>query len=71
MGLRARRKTFDGASSFYKKLILVKVVISGMDENSGVLIRYDIGKIVREGLFVRTGSLNRPSSDLLNAVNTP
>jgi nucleoside phosphorylase len=45
------------------------VVVSKPRGTSGGVIQYDFGKTVREGRFVRTGSLNGPPSVLLNAVS--
>lgn len=60
MELLARRMTFDWAI----------LMVSEPDERSGGVIQYDFGKTVQYGQFIRTGSLNRPPSVLLSAVNT-
>lgn len=45
-------------------------MISKPDGTFGGVIQYDFGKTVQECRFVRTGSLNRPLTVLLSAVNT-
>ena len=59
-----------GAPSAKNDIRLGDVVISKPDGTSGGVIQYDFGKTVQEGRFVRTGSLNRPPTVLLGAVNT-
>ncbi|KAL9098648.1 MAG: hypothetical protein Q9163_005732 [Psora crenata] len=59
-----------GAPSAKNDIRLGDVVISKPDGTSGGVIQYDFGKTVQEGRFVRTGSLNRPPTVLLSAVNT-
>lgn len=59
-----------GAPSPKKDIRLGDVVISQPDGTSGGVIQYDFGKTISEGRFVRTGSLNRPPTVLLSAVNT-
>ncbi|KAF7502552.1 hypothetical protein GJ744_005491 [Endocarpon pusillum] len=59
-----------GAPSVENDIRLGDVVISKPDGASGGVIQYDFGKTVQEGRFVQTGSLNRPPSVLLSAVNT-
>ena len=59
-----------GAPSAKNDIRLGDVVISKPDRRSGGVIQYDFGKTVQEGRFVRTGSLNRPPTVLLSAVNT-
>ncbi|KAF3917868.1 hypothetical protein ABW20_dc0107041 [Dactylellina cionopaga] len=44
------------------------VAVSRPEKGSGGVIQYDFGKTVREGEFIRTGSLNKPPPVLLNAV---
>lgn len=59
-----------GAPSAKNDIRLGDVVISKPDGTSGGVIQYDFGKTVQEGRFVRTGSLNRPPTVFLSAVNT-
>lgn len=59
-----------GAPSVKTDIRLGDVVVSKPDETSGGVIQYDFGKTVQEGRFMRTGSLNRPPTVLLSAVNT-
>ena len=59
-----------GAPSAKNDIRLGDVVISKPDGTSGGVIQYDFRKTVQEGRFVRTGSLNRPPTVLLSAVNT-
>ncbi|RMZ82975.1 hypothetical protein DV737_g1794, partial [Chaetothyriales sp. CBS 132003] len=57
-----------GVPSKENDIRLGDVVVSKPDDASGGVIQYDFGKTVQEGRFVRTGSLNRPSDVLLNAI---
>lgn len=59
-----------GAPSAKNDIRLGDVVISKPEGTSGGVIQYDFGKTVQEARFVLTGSLNRPPTVLLNAVNT-
>lgn len=47
-----RGEIFDGASSFYKKTVLVKVVISELDGKSGVVIPFDEAFWLFQGVIV-------------------
>ena len=58
------------ASSVENDIRLGDVVISKPAETSDEVIQYDFEKIVQEGRFVRTGSLNRSPDMLLNAVSS-
>lgn len=59
-----------GAPRLKNDIRLGDVVISKPDGTSGGVTQYDFGKTIQEGRFVRTGSLNRPPTVLLAAVNT-
>ena len=58
-----------GAPSEKNDIRLGDLVISKPDGTSGGVIQYDFGKTIQEGRFMRTGSLNRPPTVLLGAVN--
>lgn len=57
-----------GVPSKGNDIRLGDIVISKPTGASGGVIQYDFGKLVQEGRFVQTGSLNRPPDVLLNAV---
>lgn len=59
-----------GVPSSTADIRLGDVVVSKPSGTSGGVIQYDFGKTVREGRFVRTGSLNKPPRVLLTAVST-
>jgi nucleoside phosphorylase len=57
-----------GVPSEESDIRLGDVVVSKPMGTSGGVIQYDFGKMVQEGRFERTGSLNRPPDILLTAV---
>lgn len=57
-----------GIPSYRHDLRLGDIVVSKPDADSGGVIQFDYGKTVKDGRFMRTGSLNRPPDVLLNAV---
>jgi nucleoside phosphorylase len=46
------------------------VVVSQPTETHGGVIQYDLGKTTQEGLFLRTGTLNKPPGVLLTALSS-
>lgn len=46
------------------------IVVSQPRDTSGGVIQYDLGKVLRDGRFQRTGMLNRPPKVLLTALAT-
>ena len=46
------------------------VVVSTPDGTFGGVVQYDSGKTVEDGLFIRTGSSNKPPTVLLSAVSS-
>ena len=46
------------------------VVVSQPDEMHGGVVQWDYGKMEKEGVFRRTGTLNKPPRPLLNAVQS-
>ena len=46
------------------------VVVSQPDGQHGGVVQWDYGKIERDGVFRRTGTLNKPPRPLLNAVQS-
>ncbi|KAJ6101412.1 nucleoside phosphorylase domain-containing protein [Penicillium canescens] len=59
-----------GVPSYDHDIRLGDVVVSKPGDTSGGVIQFDFGKTVKEGRFVRSGSLNRPPDVLLNAVTS-
>jgi nucleoside phosphorylase len=59
-----------GVPSEEHDIRLGDVVVSKPGETSGGVVQYDFSKMVQEGRFVRTGSLNRPPDVLLSAVTS-
>ena len=59
-----------GIPSAAHDIRLGDIVISYPQGTCGGVIQYDIGKIVADGEFERTGSLNSPPRALLTAVST-
>lgn len=57
-----------GVPSEENDIRLGDVVVSKPTGTFGGVIQYDFGKTVQEGVFVRTGSLNRPPDVLLTAL---
>jgi nucleoside phosphorylase len=58
-----------GVPSHSADIRLGDVVVSMPTAISGGVIQYDYGKTLRDGLFQRTGSLNKPPQKLLTAVS--
>jgi len=46
------------------------VVVSQPDGMHGRVVQWDYGKMERDGVFWRTGTLNKPPRPLLNAVQS-
>jgi len=59
-----------GVPSAAHDIRLGDVVISCPEDTCGGVIQYDMGKIIANGEFARTGSLNSPPRALLTAVGT-
>ncbi|ETS77358.1 hypothetical protein PFICI_11232 [Pestalotiopsis fici W106-1] len=57
-----------GAPSRIHDIRLGDIVVSQPDRTNGGIIQYDRGKIVKDGEFQRTGSLNAPPQTLLTAL---
>ncbi|KAN0072055.1 hypothetical protein V8E54_009784 [Elaphomyces granulatus] len=45
------------------------VVVSNPEGNCGGVLQYDLGKTVRDGKFIQTGSLNKPPTVLMTGVS--
>ncbi|KAN0083718.1 hypothetical protein V8E54_002806 [Elaphomyces granulatus] len=45
------------------------VVVSSPEGNFGGVLQYDLGKTVRDGKFIQTGSLNKPPTVLMTGVS--
>ncbi|KAN0068953.1 hypothetical protein V8E54_013122 [Elaphomyces granulatus] len=45
------------------------VVVSSPEGNCGGVLQYDLGKTVRDGKFIQTGSLNKPPTVLMTGVS--
>lgn len=59
-----------GVPSNKADIRLGDIVVSRPTETSGGVIQYDLGKILSDGHFQRTGMLNRPPKALLTALST-
>ena len=59
-----------GAPSASHDIRLSDVIVSEPTGIYGGVIQYDFGKTIQKGQFVRTGSLNRPPTQLLTALST-
>ena len=59
-----------GAWSEKTDVRLGDVVVSQPDEMHGGVVQWDYGKMEKEGVFRRTGTLNKPPRPLLNAVQS-
>lgn len=59
-----------GVPSSTNDIRLGDVVVGKPSGISGGVVQYDFGRTVQEGRFIRTGSLNKPPSVLLNAVSS-
>lgn len=46
------------------------IVVSKPTGNFGGVVQYDYGKVIEEGVFTRTGYLNKPPEILLTAIST-
>ncbi|KAK3169764.1 hypothetical protein OEA41_009148 [Lepraria neglecta] len=53
-----------------KDIRLGDVVVSTPVRTFGGVVQYDLGKTVEDGLFIRTGSSNKPPAVLLSAVSS-
>jgi nucleoside phosphorylase len=58
----------SGVPSREADIRLGDVVVSIPTASFGGVVRYDFGRTIREGLFQRTGTLNKPPQVLLKAV---
>src|SRR3984957_19183975 len=58
-----------GAPSKEADIRLGDVVVSKPTGHFGGVVQYDFGKTVGEGIFERTGTLNKPPQILLTAIN--
>jgi nucleoside phosphorylase len=58
-----------GAPSKFADIRLGDVVVSNPTESFGGVVPYDCGKAIQEGVFKRTGTLNKPPQVLLKAVS--
>lgn len=59
-----------GVWSEQKDIRLGDVVVSQPDGIHGGVVQWDYGKMERDGVFRRTGTLNKPPRPLLNAVQS-
>ena len=57
-----------GAPSSMKDVRLGDVVVSQPEGTVGGVVQYDLGKAMKDGKFIRTGTLNAPPRVLLAAV---
>jgi nucleoside phosphorylase len=59
-----------GVPSNYADIRLGDIVVSQPSDTLGGVVQYDLGKVLSEGRFTRTGMLNRPPKVLLTALAT-
>jgi nucleoside phosphorylase len=59
-----------GVPSNYADIRLGDIVVSHPSDTSGGVVQYDLGKVLGDGRFTRTGMLNRPPKVLLTALAT-
>ncbi|KAK5048279.1 hypothetical protein LTR84_005949 [Exophiala bonariae] len=59
-----------GAPSKFADIRLGDIVVSKPTENFGGVVPYDYGKAIQEGVFKRTGTLNKPPQALPKAVSS-
>lgn len=62
--------TCSGVWSEQKDIRLGDVVVSQPDGKHGGVVQWDYGKMERDGVFRRTGVLNKPPRSILNAVQS-
>ncbi|KAN0068811.1 hypothetical protein V8E54_012980 [Elaphomyces granulatus] len=52
-----------------KDIRLGDVVVSNPEGNCGGVLQYDLGKTIKDGKFIQTGSLNKPPTVLMTGVS--
>ncbi|KAN0072342.1 hypothetical protein V8E54_009271 [Elaphomyces granulatus] len=52
-----------------KDIRLGDVVVSKLKDNCGGVLQYDLGKTIKDGEFIQTGSLNKPPTVLMTGVS--
>ncbi|KAN0087259.1 hypothetical protein V8E54_000947 [Elaphomyces granulatus] len=53
----------------FKDIRLGDVVVSNPEGNCGGVLQYDLGKTIKDGKFIQTGSLNKPPTVLMTRVS--